>query len=179
MPRQILDVPEEALEKYEEFHRHAPERVGTFARGFHIPEQAIRVGDARHVLYRSDKVDPETLRRPRKPIDYIHEHNAGVGTYLPVLTYDAQLAEAFQGSPGPRAVPSKFFEVDTLVRLGICLGFAFSRDGRDHEFEAVAPMPDLYCTTDGRCLLVIQSRQQVLAMMWGGALGVFARGIDG
>lgn len=170
MARPPLEVPEEALDKYKEFHRHEPERVGAFAQGFHIPEQAIRVGDARYVLYRSDKVDPETLRRPRRPIDYIHEHNAGVGTYLPV---------PFRGSPGPRAVPSKFFEVDSLVRLGICLGFAFSRDGVDHEFEAVAPMPDLYCTTDGRCLLVIQSKRQVLAMMWGGALGVFARGIDG
>lgn len=181
MARPRLNVPEEAIEKYQEFHRHAPERVGEFGHRFRIPERVIRVGDAKHVLYRSDKVDPETLRRPRRPIDYIHEHNAGVGTYLPVLAhgaYDPELEAALGGAPRPQEVPSKFCEVDTLVRLGICLGFAFSRDG-DHEFEAIPPMPDLYCTTDGRCLLVIQSRREVLAMMWGGALGVFARGIDG
>jgi len=180
--RAPLDVPEEAIEKYREFHRHAPERVGEFGHRFSVPEQVIRVGDARHVLYRSDKVDPETLRRPRRPIDYIHEHNAGVGTYLPVLSYgayDRQLEVALRGAPRPQAVPEKFREIDTLVRLGTCLGFAFTRDSSDREAEAVPPMPDLYCTTDGRCLLVIQSRRQVLAMMWGGALGVFARGIDG
>ncbi len=179
MGTRVLEIPEEAVDKYKEFHRHEPERVGAFAQGFAIPEQAIRVGDAKWVTYRSDKVDPETMRRPRRPVDYIHEHHAGVGTYLPVLTFDPQLEKAFHGSPGPRAVPSKFFESPTLVRLGICLGFAFARDGVEHEFKSVPAMPDLYCTPDGRCLLVIQSRQQVLAMMWGGALGVFARGIDG
>jgi hypothetical protein len=51
------------------------------------------------------------------------------------------------------------------------------RDGR--EAEGRAPLPDLCCTPDGKCLLVVQGKRKVLAMMWGGALGVFARGIDG
>ena len=170
--RRILDVPADAIQKYEEFHRHEPRKVGEFPPSFVIPKRMARAGTARWVTYRSDKVDPETLRRPRAAVDYIHEHNAGVETYVndagkfPVPT-DALVD-----------VPSRFRDV-ALVRLGTCLGFCVERDGVEIEAASTRPMPDLYCTSDGRCLMVIQSRERVLAMMWGGALGVFARGIDG
>lgn len=178
MARRTLNVPAEALEKYEEFHRHAPKRVGEFAPGFRIPERIARAGASKWVTYRSDKVDPETLRRPRNPIDYIHEHNAGVVTYLNL----SGARVGFEAGPQFRH-PSKMTEVPArfrddngaLVRLGSCLGFKFD----EQEVEGVTPLPDLYCTPDGKCLLVIQSRKSVVAMMWGGALGVFARGIDG
>lgn len=164
MAKRVLQIPAEALEKYEEFHRRKPKLVGEFPKSFRIPIVMTRAGRSEWVTYRSDKVDPETLRKPKKPIDYIHEHDAGVTTYVP--------AERGKSSV---FVPETFRDVAAIVRLGTCLGFCV--DGR--EAEAVAPMPDLYCTPDGKCLLVIQSRQTVLAMMWGGALGVFARGIDG
>lgn len=165
MARRTLNVPAEALEKYEEFHRHAPKRVGMFAREFKIPERIARAGESKWVTYRSDKVDPETLRRPRKPINYIHEHHAGVVTYLTSASH-GKMTE----------VPSRFrFDDGALVLLGSCLGFKYD----EQEVEGVAPLPDLYCTPDGKCLIVVQSRRTVLAMMWGGALGVFARGIDG
>lgn len=165
MARRTLNVPAEALEKYEEFHRHAPKRVGEFARSFRIPTSLRRAGASKWVTYRSDKVDPETLRRPRNPINYIHEHNAGVVTYLP------------DGDGAVTQVPERFRVSDgALVLLGTCLGFCF---GDDVEATAAAPKPDLYCTPCGKCLIVVQSRESVLAMMWGGALGVFARGIDG
>jgi hypothetical protein len=163
MARRTLDIPAEALEKYEEFHRHAPKRVGEFSPRLRIPSELRRAGAAKWVTYRSDKVDPDTLRRPRHPVDYIHEHNAGVVTYLA------------DGDGAVTKVPEKWRSADALVRLGTCLGFAFD----DDEASSTTPMPDLYCTPDGKCLLVIQSRETVIAMMWGGALGVFARGIDG
>jgi ADP-Ribosyltransferase in polyvalent proteins len=159
-----LTVPQDALDKYEEFHRHAPKRVGEFSPRLEIPSTIHRAGESKWVTYRSDKVDPETLRRPRNPINYIHEHNAGVVTYLP------------DGAGAITKVPEAFRDIPALVLLGTCLGFAF---GDDIEASATAPKPDLYCTPCGKCLIVIQSRESVLAMMWGGALGVFARGIDG
>jgi hypothetical protein len=167
------NVPPEvvpAVEKYREFHRYDPKVTGRFPDSFAIPSQIYRAGAAIEVLYRSGKVDPATLRKPRKPVNYIHEHDAGVATYL---------SEPLEGTPRVD-VPRKFREISALVRLGYCLGFAFEDvAGARRECAGVAPLPDLYTTPDGRCLLVIQDKKTVLAMMWGGGLGVYARGIDG
>ncbi len=166
----VQDIPADAVAKYQEFHRYEPKQIGAFPVSFHIPRVVYRAGKAKWVTYRSAKVDPETLRKPRTPIDYIHEHDAGVVTYM-VNHKDADGEEV--------DVPERF-QVDALVRLGICLGFCFEDlDGEKSEVQSRRPMPDLYTTPDGKCLLVVQSRQKVLAMTWGGALGVFARGIDG
>ncbi len=159
----------DAVAKYKEFHRLDPKKVGEFPDGFKIPKTLYRVGAAKWVTYRSQKVDPETLKKPRRPIDYIHEHDAGVETYIA----DPQLGISAVD------VPERFRKTPALVRLGECLGFAFSYDGKTQEAEGRAPLPDLYTVPDGTCLLVIQSRRDVIAMMWGGGLGVFSRGIDG
>lgn len=161
-------APEAALEKYREFHRLEPRKIGAFPASFVIPKVMQRAGVAKWVTYRSSKVDPESLRRPSSPVDYIHEHDAGVVTYLP------------GGRTGGVDVPSMFRDVDALVRLGQCLGFCLEADdGEKLEAASTRPLPDLYSTPNGKCLLVIQSKHKVLAMMWGGALGVYARGIDG
>lgn len=164
--RQIPPQAEEAVDKYREFHRLEPVRIGEFE-GLQIPRRMYRAGAGKWVTYQSGKVDPETLRRPPKPLNYIHEHDAGVAVYLP----DARHASGAQVD-----VPAAFRDVPALVRLGACLGF--KADGCP-EAVGTRPLPDLYATPDGRCLLVIQSRRRVLAMMWGGGLGVYARGIDG
>ena len=165
------DIAAPAIAKYEEFHRYNPKRVGWFPDSFQIPSVMAYAGEAKYVTYRSDKVDPSTLKRPKRPIDYIHEHDAGVGLY--VIKHDPHAAYEV-------AVPKRFIAAEALTKLGTNLGFCFENDkGKRHEAEATRPMPDLYCTPDGNCLLVIQSRKTVLAMMWGGNLGVFARGIDG
>ncbi len=161
---------EPAIAKYREFHRYDPRQTGEFLSSFAIPEQVCLAGKAKFVLYRSGKVDPATLRKPRKPVNYIHEHDAGVMTYV---------ADPLEGAPLVD-VPQRFREVPALTRLGYCLGFCFEDStGEECETTGVEPLPDLYTTPDGRCLLVIQGRTTVLAMMWGGGLGVFARGIDG
>lgn len=169
--RELPPQAADAIDKYIEFHRLEPRKVGTFPGSFRVPTTMYRAGAAQWVTYRSSKVDPETLRRPKSPINYIHEHDAGVVIYLPHAG-DAD---------GPAVdVPNRFRDAPALTRLGYSLGFCYqAADGEKIEAESAAPLPDLYTTPDGHCLLIIQSRRDVLAMVWGGALGVFARGIDG
>lgn len=167
--KRIPEEAEEAVDKYVEFHRYDPKRIGAFPSSFKVPTHVYLAGKNLWVTYRSGKVDPATLRKPRNPVDYIHEHDAGVKCYT--MDRDA----------GPRVeVPARFRDVPALTRLGTSLGFSFEdRDGNKVRAESRQPYPDLYTTPDGKCLLVIQSRKTVLAMIWGGGLGVFPRGIDG
>lgn len=151
-----------AVDKFKEFHRLDPHKLEELD-GLKIPTRVRQLGAAKYVLYRSGKVDPATLKKPKAPVNYIHEHDAGVTVYATDGAADTE-------------VPPEFANVTALVRLGKCLGFAL-RDGS--EVDGTAPLPDLACTPDGKCLLVIQDKKKVLAMFWGGALGVFARGIDG
>lgn len=156
-----------AREKYEEFHRYEPKKEGSFPASFKIPARLLCAGKGKFVTYRSAKVDPATLQKPRKPVDYIHEFNAGVHVYLADKNPDT-------------SVPETFRDVGALVKLGDCLGFCvIDSDGEEVEAVGKRPLPELYCTTDGKCLFVIQDKKEVVAAIWGGALGVFARGIDG
>jgi hypothetical protein len=157
-----------AVDKYEEFHRLEPTKVAEFE--ITIPAQVKRLGDGVHVLYESGKKDPETLRKPKKPLSYIHEHDMGVCVYVP------------DGGDGEADfdVPEFIAKAQALVVLGKCLGFAYKDEyGDEHKAEGTDPLPDLCCTVDGRALLVVQSRREILALIWGGALGVEARGIVG
>lgn len=158
---ELEEEESEAVEKYREFHRYDPRRLEHI--DLKIPRRVRNLGAARHVLYRSSKVDPETLKKPRRPVDYIHEHGVGVVLYACDGRADTD-------------VPDEFSEVQAVTVLGKCLGFAL-RDGT--EAEGTNPLPDLCCTPDGKCLLVVQDKRTVLFLMWGGALGVWARGIDG
>ena len=159
---------EKAVAIYEGFHRFAPRKIGEFHPSLVIPSRVNLQGVALNVLYRSDKIDPETLKKPRKPLDYIHEHDSkGVNLYLP--RGPGELVE----------VPAWIRDAKALSKLGTCLGFKFKRDGKDIEAEGRAPMPELYTTSNGKALLVIQSKRDVLAIVWGGKLRVEPRGIVG
>lgn len=166
------EARERAVAKYQEFHRKDPKKLEVV--DFDIPSRVVCVGKGKWVTYRSSKVDPDTLEDPTKPIDYIHEHDAGVMVYMPEDDVDGGEAED---------TPKKFRQVDALVKLGTSLGFCFVDEGQEVEAKSIAPMPTLYATPDGRCLLVVdgkgKSKRKVLAMMWGGGLGVEARGIVG
>jgi len=155
-----------AVRKYVEFHAHEPNKVGAFNPSFAIPETARLAGEAVHVLYRSDKLNPTTLE-DEGWVDYIHEHDAGVKVYR--CDADADGAE--------RAVPAWLRNTRELTWLGQCLGFAYKVDGKEVGAEGSAPLPDLYATPNGKALLVIQGKRKVLALIWGGRLGVEARGI--
>lgn len=168
--KNIPDEARAAAAKYREFHRYDPKKIGAFPPDFDIPKRVFLAGPAKWVTYLSGKVDPSTLRKPARPVGYIHEHDAGVRLYLTMRN----------GVTGRAVdVPSQFRDISALTRLGYCLGFCFDDQGKEVETAGAPPLPDLYTTPDGNCLLVIQSRREVIAMMWGGALGVFARGIDG
>lgn len=164
-----------AVEKFKQFHRYEPTNITEFKKGFSIPHQMVRAGAARWTTYRSGKVDPATLKKPKTPVDYIHEHDAGVHVYLPVGASELEELDA----PGkPTNVPRAYYGVEALVKLGESLGFCIKGNDGDDEFAAEKG-EELYCVPDGTCLLVVADRKKVTAMIWGGALGVFGRGIDG
>jgi hypothetical protein len=150
---------------YRTFHQNDPKRI-TKSSSLRVPKQARLVGDALEVLYRSDKRDPSTGKQPRKPIDYIHEHDEGVKVYLPDGRADTD-------------VPDFIHTTTELVLLGDCLGFTYYDEEGDQEIEAQVsrPLPELYTIPSGRALLVIQNKRTILAIIWGGRLGVEARGI--
>jgi hypothetical protein len=158
-----------AKSKYVQFHQHEPNKVGSFHRDLVIPADAYFVGVAKDVLYRSDKLNPETLE-DEGWIDYIHEHDAGVRVYR----FDREASEV--GTV--RAVPKTHRAVRELTWLGNCLGFSYTdHAGNVVDAKGKKPLPELYTTPSGRCLLVIQNKRKLLAMIWGGRLGVEPRGI--
>ena len=159
---------EDAIAIYEGFHRFAPRKIGEFHPSFKLPSRCNKQGRAVDVLYRSDKVDPETLKKPRGTHDYIHEHDSrGVYTYLP-------------RGPGPVVdVPPLIRDAGALCLLGPCLGFKFRRGGKVVEAVGKKPFPELYWAPSGRALIVVQDKRDVLALVWGGKLDVEPRGIVG
>lgn len=166
-----------AIEKFTQFHRYPPTKITEFKKGFSIPHEMVKGGAARWTTYSSAKVDPATLKKPRGPVNYIHEHDAGVCVYLPVDC--DELEDLHVADSTPIKVPRAYYGAEALVRLGTSLGFCIKgdKDG-DYEFEANKG-EELYCVPDGTCLLIVADRRKVVAMIWGGALGVFGRGIDG
>ena len=155
------------VRKYVEFHQFEPRKIGRFHSGFKIPDEALLAGPAVHVLYRSDKLNP-TTGADEGVIDYIHDHKRGVYVYR---TDRGFVGRAYR-------VPRWIRDAPSLVRLGDCLGFAYQDgDGKQVEGKAKRPLPELYTIPNGKALLVVQSKRTVLALIWGGRLGVEARGI--
>jgi hypothetical protein len=162
---------DDAQEMFQRFHRFPPRKLGNFEPGFSIPKTCRKLGKAIYVTYRSDKVDPATLKRPHKPVDYIHEHDAGVGLYLPgdVAGYASI------------DVPSWITKVTALSLIGLYTGVGYEDPvvKRKLEIESTAPYPELYTIPSGKALIVVQDKRKVVALTWGGGLGVEGRGIVG
>lgn len=156
-----------AIKKYIEFHQFEPTNIEEF--DCDIPRFAYEAGNALFVLYRSGKKDPVTLITPVEPVDYIHEHDSGVKVYRT----DEEV--------GPdRSVPKRISDVEAITKLGDCLGFAYlDPEGVEVVAECSAPLPELYCTPSGKALLVIENKENVAALIWGGKLRVEPRGIVG
>lgn len=157
-----------ALRMFRGFHKREPREFGKFPPSFSIPKEVPLAGPARHVLYRSDKLNP-TTEIDEGVIDYIHEHEKSVNIY-----------RCDRGFDGPiRKVPKFILDAPGLVRLGECLGFAYVDEyGQDMEAKTTRPLPYLYCIPSGRALVVVsRSRPRVEALFWGGRLGVEPRGI--
>jgi hypothetical protein len=162
----------EAEAKFREFHQKPPRKVGAFSDELVIPREVELLGDAIHVLYRSDKVDPETGEQPRAPINYIHEHDSfGVQTFAPARRPRKGAITA--------TTPMFLRDAEGLVLLGDCLGLAYHAAGVDVELESDAPYDELYTTPCGRALVVVTGKREITFLVWGGELGVEDRGIVG
>ena len=162
-----MALPTKSIRMFRRFHTRDWRGEGDFHADLVIPDRAICVGAAVNVLYASDKLNPET-GEDEGWIDYIHEHSDGVGVY-----------RCDRGAVGDEvAVPAWLRRVDQLTWLGDCLGFSY-RDARSKACKAhsTAPLPELFATPNGKALLVIQSKRRLLAILWGGRLGVERRGI--
>jgi len=155
-----------SVEMYEGFNGFEPREI--IVSNLTIPSLVYYGGPAVNVMYRSDKRDPSNGRLPKKPVDYIHEHEKGVGVYL--------------ASPlsGGRAHNTPMFikNAKELVLLGESLGLVYVNDEGD-QIEGVVkkPYPKLYTLPSGKALFVVQGESKVLAIIWGGRLGVEPRGI--
>ena len=157
-----------SVKLYRDFHGHEPTKLGTFHQSFFIPKSAVYVGPGAYVLYDSRKVDPETGVRPKKPVGYIHEHDDGVKCY-----------RTDERADGPvRRVPRWIWSCTSLTLMDKCPGFAYiDHQGEEIEAHADPKHTELYATPDGRALLVIADKKDVVAFLWGGRLGVEPRGI--
>lgn len=154
-----------AVEQYESFHQLPPKEVGTF-NGLVLPSECVVVGEAKDILYRSDKWE-------NKSHDYIHDHKPGVK----VGRFDMDTRHA--GTVVPRFI----FGVTTLYRLGVCLGLSYCNfDGEPMEARVKRPYPELYSVPSGKALLIIDtsgSRARLCLALWGGRLDVRDVGIVG
>ena len=156
-----------ATKLYADFHKFPPRDIGKFNPSFYIPKEATYVGDGIDVMYRSDKLEPIT-HIDEGFIDYIHEHKNGVKVYRTDAKADGDT----------RKVPKWIWNVQQLVFLGKSLGFTYQdHDGEEIDAEVFPPLPDLYATPNGKALLVIERKQKVVALIWGGKLDVKPRGI--
>lgn len=152
-----------AVGLYEGFHQYEPKTI-TVSRG-DMPRAVQYLGPANAVLYRSGKCDPTTGFKPKSPRDYIHEHERGVNVYRVGVSADTKVPQTIAGA-------------GELVLLGKCLGFSyFDEDGEVVEVGARTPYPELYSIPSGRALVVVQGKSKILALIWGGRLGVEPRGI--
>jgi hypothetical protein len=165
------DDVHDAIEMWETFHQLDYGVVGEFSSSLRLPERLVVLGRAENVMYRSRKREPESGRVPKRPLDYIHEHDEGVRIAVPLSS--KLLIGQRKVVPMPRMVRS----ARSFARLGHCLGFAYQHGGEVLEVEARRPLPELYAIASGKALVLIDGKSRLEAVVWGGRLDVEARGI--
>lgn len=150
-----------SVAKYMEFHQLQPEDIKEFPKALKMPERANLLGPAIHTDYRSWKWG-ETA-------DYTHDHDSqGVNCY-----------EVGNGD-GQFNVPKFIQTAQVVVKLGDCLSWGYTDydTGEDMELEYKKPYPGLYCTSNGKGLLIIRGGK-IEALVYGGKLDVKDVGIIG
>lgn len=156
-----------AVDKYREFNSFDPKEL-VYVDGSPIPKRLRKLGVSEQITYDSMKVIPDNGVRPRKKQGYFHDHETPKpNTYEPDPNGDVE-------------TPDFIAECDALALIGDFINFKFTdADGNLVTGKASRPAPQIYCTPNGRALLVIQSKKTVLAIIYGGDLTVESRGIVG
>lgn len=165
-----------AIEAYRQFYKLDPRDIDTLPG--EIPTRARLLGDAVHVLYRSDKRNP-TTGADEGWVNYIHEHGKGVHVYAVAR----ELGDGRERTV-PRWIHGQGHQ--WLVALGDCAGFAYaSEDGQTIEVKLSSRQHRLCSLASGKALVIMRwpesqgQRAGIVALIWGGKLGVAARGIVG
>lgn len=157
------------IKKFEEFHARPVRDIRNFSSSLELPMEAAFAGEAKQVLYRSDKLNP-TTNVDEGWVSYYHDHSRGVKLY--------RCDAAAMRSGNVHKIPSWIHRVEELTWLGQCMGFTYRDiEGNEQDTKATKPLPDLFCIPSGKALLVIQDKRRVLAIMFGGRLAVESRGI--
>jgi hypothetical protein len=152
-----------SVRKFMEFNDCEPHQVGTFAPRFKIPARAYLIGRAKTTDYSSKKW--------ARKANYTHDHESSVGVYTvakPKVPHEVV------------STPDQVRRVGTLWRLGWCIGLAYlALDGEAAEAVVRQPYPELYSTPSGHCLLVVENKARLIALIWGGKLRITEHGIEG
>ena len=140
-----------ALELYKTFYQFEPSSV--VESSLTMPKSVSRVGRMVSIMYASNKWE-------RKTNYYKHDHESPVYLYEPGA-----------GTKVPKFIAS----VDAMPTLGKCMGLVY-HDGDEEQTIAFTGC-DLYAIPSGKALVVVKSSRSVVALIWGGKLGVEGRGI--
>lgn len=165
------DLPRDArkgIDRYITFNEFTPKEVGEMT--IDVPVDVLRVGEASWVSYRSDKWSDGWH-------NYIHDHDPGVH-----CTLHGDRAFQRSGYSGKWRTPPAFVRnADTLTLLGGCIGHGWvtSNGVEDEKTYRRKDNAELYCTPNGKALLVIVNKRRLDAVIWGGKLDVQNRGIVG
>lgn len=157
----------DAVHTYRVFHDFDPEDIGEFHPSLKVPRTVSLAGRGIRVLYHSNKWEGG-----RAWHNYGHDHGRGVFYYRT----DRRGKQV--------AVPEDIYRAKdlALTRLGDCLGFDYE-DENGNKIEATTDerKVELYTTPHGLtpCLFVIGEKRWLLAMAWGGKLGIEDAGIVG
>lgn len=194
-----------AVRKYTEFQAKDP-RKAVYGASICIPTHLYLAGSAEWVFYASRKwgselnyymhehgwgvktylpglKGAERVEVPQRFRDVECTTKCG-GFHGDCADEDHGLVLLGQCRGGPAKMPFKLSEVKSFVgqeaNTGEGLGFIYTYDDGSIGGAMVdSPYPDLYCTPDGKCLLVIENHKKIRAMIWGGSMCVKDVGIVG
>jgi hypothetical protein len=144
------------LKKFKEFHQMEPKKVGPLS-NFKMPTSLVCAGTMTWIYYSSTKWG-------KGRYDYKHEHESGVKLYV---------NDNIEGSQ--HATPQWICKLDTIWKLGACIGYEFI-DKDNTKVSATCRGCTLWAAPNGKALLILDGNK-VHAIIYGGKLGVEARGI--